>query len=123
MALSIKIDESKDTVKLVYLHGKLDSDTAPMLDQQLVSILQGNIKHLVFDMEGLSYISSAGLRSIFKAKKTIAASQGKIHLAHLKPHIKKVFEIINALPSFSVFASLEEMDDYFAAIQYQEMNK
>ena len=123
MTLSITMDGPQELTKWVHLQGKLDSDTAPILDQQLDTILQDDIQRLIFDLKELSYISSAGLRSIFKAKKTLAATQGKVLLVHLQPQVKKVFEIINALPSLSVFASYQEMDDYLAHIQHQEMNK
>ncbi|MGD2270109.1 MAG: hypothetical protein PVI06_06895 [Desulfobacterales bacterium] len=36
---------------------------------------------------------------------------------NLQPQIKKVFDIINALPSMQIFASIEELDEYLDAIQ------
>ncbi len=123
MTLSITTDDLQYSAKRIHLQGRLDSDTAPLLDQRLDTILQDDIQRLIFDMKDLSYISSAGLRSIFKVKKALAARHGKILLVNLQPQVKKVFEIINALPSFSVFASYQEMDDYLAHIQHQEMNK
>ena len=123
MALSITTDDPQHSTKRVRLQGRLDSDTAPALNQRLDTMLQGDIQRIIFDLQDLSYISSAGLRSIFKAKKALAAVHGKVLLVHPQPQVRKVFDIINALPSLSVFASYEEMDDYLAHIQHQEMNK
>jgi hypothetical protein len=36
---------------------------------------------------------------------------------NLQPQIKKVFDILNALPTMQVFASIEEMDRYLDAMQ------
>jgi hypothetical protein len=36
---------------------------------------------------------------------------------NLQPQIKKVFDIVNALPSMKIFASVDELDDYLDAIQ------
>jgi len=37
---------------------------------------------------------------------------GKIAFINLPPQIKKVFDILNAMPAFKVFANLQELDDY-----------
>ncbi len=61
MTLSITTDDLQYSAKRIHLQGRLDSDTAPLLDQRLDTLLQGDIQRLIFDMKDLSYISSAGL--------------------------------------------------------------
>ena len=68
-------------------------------------------------MKHLDYISSAGLRVVFKAAKTLRALGGSVALANRQPQIVKVFEIVKALPDLRVFESDEEMDDYLKAMQ------
>ena len=41
----------------------------------------------------------------------------------LKPQIKKVFEIIDALPSMNVFSGVQELDDYLDAMQQKAIKK
>jgi anti-anti-sigma factor len=72
---------------------------------------------IIFDLEKLDYISSMGVRVIAKAKKSLKKSGGKIVLLNLQPQIRKVFEIIKALPSEQIFESVEEMDKYFDYMQ------
>ena len=50
--------------------GRLDTQTAPELENELDSILSG-LKELIFDMTNLEYVSSAGLRVILKAQKAM----------------------------------------------------
>ena len=73
----------------------------------------------VLDMKELDYISSAGLRVIFKAAKEVKAAGNRLAAANRKPHIDKVFEILKALPDMAVFANDEEMDEYLGAMQQQ----
>ena len=44
-------------------------------------------------------------------------NDGKITFMNLQPQIKKVFEIINALPSMRIFSSIQELDDYLDVMQ------
>lgn len=65
----------------------------------------------VLDMKDLDYISSAGLRVIFKAAKQAKADGRRLATANRKPHIDKVFEILKALPDMAVFANDDELDE------------
>ncbi len=69
------------------------------------------------DFNKLDFLSSAGLRVIFKTKKLMDNSGGKFLLVNLQPQIKKVFEIIKALDGMDVFKDHEEMDEYLTAMQ------
>ena len=71
----------------------------------------------ILDMKDLDYISSAGLRVIFKAAKQAKEAGHRMAAANRKPHIDKVFEILKALPDMAVFADEQELDDYLEAMQ------
>ena len=73
----------------------------------------------VLDMKDLEYISSAGLRVIFKAAKQTKAAGHRLAAANRKPHIDKVFEILKVLPDMAVFANDQELDDYLDSMQKQ----
>ena len=108
---SVAIDEPGSVARVV-LVGALNTDTAPGFEQQLQQVLDGGHRLTVLDMKALDYISSAGLRVIFKAAKQAAAAGNQMAAANRKPHIDKVFEILRALPDLTVFASDRELDDY-----------
>ena len=73
------------------LSGRLDTTTAPELEAVLDSGL-GGVSELVFDFSELEYISSAGLREILKAQKTMN-TQGSMKLTHVNDEIMEVFDI------------------------------
>lgn len=75
----------------IALEGRLDTNTAPLLDAELKSSLPG-ITELHFDFSSLEYISSAGLRVLLAAQK-IMNKQGKMTIHHVNETIMEVFEI------------------------------
>jgi anti-sigma B factor antagonist len=117
MPLDVTSREKEPGVFVVSSEGSLDTNTYSILEKQVDSILEGSPKVIIFDMEYLNYISSMGVRVILKARKVLEKHGGNIVLLNLKPHIKRVFDIINALPSEQVFSSVEEMDRYLDRMQ------
>ena len=115
---TVTVDE-ENSVARVTLAGALNTDTAPDFEKRLATVQQGNHSLIVLDMKDLDYISSAGLRVIFKAAKQSKAAGGRMAAANRKPHIDKVFEILKALPDMAVFANEQELDDYLDAMQKQ----
>ena len=76
--------------------GRVDHTTAEALKTSLVSHLarcaQGQ-DHVVLDLAGVDYISSAGLRVLLVAAKKSKAAQCKFALCSLQPAVREVFEI------------------------------
>jgi len=118
MALTVKVVESKPMVFVVALAGMLDSTTYSALEKKIdYLIAEGGAKVLTLDLAELEFISSMGIRVIFKAKKDLARTGGSLFLARIPPPIQKALEIIEALPSMKIFASIQEMDAYLAKMQ------
>jgi anti-anti-sigma factor len=117
MSLDIAITPESNNGKRISIAGSLDSNTAPDLQQRIDTVLDGSVTTTIIDFKDLDFLSSAGLRVIFKTKKVMDARGGKFLLVNLQPQIKKVFEIIKALDGMNVFKNQDEMDDYLAAMQ------
>lgn len=75
----------------IALEGRLDTSTAPELEAELKASLDG-IKELVLDFAKLEYISSAGLRVILSAQKTMS-KQGEMKVVCVNEEVMEVFEI------------------------------
>lgn len=71
-------------------------------------------------MAGVSFISSAGLRVIFKTLKLMKARKGQVSVSQMSKGVKKVFEIVKIMPDLTVFGDQAEMDEYLEAIQRRE---
>jgi anti-sigma B factor antagonist len=75
----------------VALEGRLDTTTAPQLDDELKTAL-GGITKLAFDLTKLEYISSAGLRVLLSAQK-VMNKQGEMVVKNANEEIKEIFEV------------------------------
>lgn len=88
MTITKKVDGSALTVAL---EGRLDTATSPQLEGELRTAVNG-ITTLIFDLEKLDYISSAGLRVLLSAQK-VMNKQGEMKITNVKPDIMEIFDI------------------------------
>jgi anti-anti-sigma factor len=118
MALEVEITSQKPDGRRVALRGRLDTITAPQLEAQLAPLLDSpDVRALVFQLDGLEYLSSAGIRCFIRARKALAERQGHVAIVNPQPAVKRVFEIVKALPSEQVFDSEAEFDAYLDVMQ------
>ena len=117
MSLDIAIESVHGGCRVALL-GRLDTHTYGEFDRALAPLLaDAKVDTLVLDLGGLEYISSAGIRSLFKARKALTARSGKVLVANPQPQIRKVFDMVKAVPLGEIFASTEEADAYLDAMQ------
>ena len=90
MALTIDKTASDGNVTLA-LSGRLDTATAPQLEAVLDEVLPG-AKGLVFDLAGLEFVASSGLRQVLRAQKAMNA-QGSMRLTNVGEEVMEVFDI------------------------------
>jgi len=120
MSLTVTLQEKMPHVYVLYPVGPLDANTFQVLEKKVDFLLgEGQAKAITFDMAGVHYISSMGIRVVVKAKKQLKQQGGALSMMNLQPQVRKVFEIINALPSLQIFTSIEEFDDYLTEMQRQ----
>ena len=117
MPLVIEINAEPHEGKRISLAGSLDTDTAQQLQDKIDQEINSTVHMVIMDLKRLEFLSSAGLRVIFKTKKYMDSREGRFMLLNLQPQVRKVFDIIKALDGMNVFKSQEEMDEYLAAMQ------
>ena len=123
MDLEIKIQEPKPRNFTIVPKGRIDSETYTLFEKQVEVIYEKRAFNVLLNMAGVNYISSAGLGAVFNMMKRLKESGGELLLCNLQPQIKKVFEIIKALPTTSIFASIQEADSHFSHIMEQEQDR
>jgi anti-sigma B factor antagonist len=88
----MEISKNRESDKLTLaVSGRLDTTTAPELDAELKEALEG-VTELVMDFSELEYISSAGLRVLLTAQKTMN-NQGSMELTGCNDTVKEIFEV------------------------------
>ncbi len=106
----------------IALDGNLDNATVASLEAKLTPTLAQHPAHLIFDLAGLKFVTSAGLRQFFIATKQLKPHGGHVSFVNLQPQIKEVFAIMGSLPDLKIFRDQAELDAYLLARQktYQQ---
>jgi len=116
--MSLKIEVVRLNPPTIVLVGRLDTHTAPELDKTLDGVLANpGIARLVFDLSKLEYLSSAGIRCFIRARKGIEPNGGKVAIVNAQPAVRKVLDIVKAIPPGGIFSSVAELDAYLDDIQ------
>lgn len=88
----MEITKNKDGEKLeIKVSGRLDTTTAPQLDEEVKSSIDG-VTDLVFNLADLEYISSAGLRVLLASQKTMN-KQGEMKVTAVSEPVMEIFEV------------------------------
>ena len=87
------IEEIQDDINIYRLKGRLDSTTSQRFEGKLFEAISGVSKKIIVDFEYLNYISSAGLRVIYKAHKAITSAGGRIIICSMQQFAREIFEM------------------------------
>jgi anti-sigma B factor antagonist len=102
----MKIDHRQvDGVTVVNLAGRLDSSTSGEVMDQLNGLVNAGSTKMILNLKDLTYISSAGLRSIFVAAKLTKTLNGDMRLCEPNGLVSKILEA-------SGFANLIKIDSH-----------
>lgn len=97
MTIDKKIENEVLTMKVI---GRVDSSNSEQLEVAVKESI-GGIKEFIWDLDGLEFISSAGLRVIINAQKTMN-SQGKMKFINVNSLIMEVFDITGLVDIFTI---------------------
>src|SRR6266850_6272024 len=99
------------------LNGNLDNSTVANLEAKLMPILANKPAQVIFDLAGLKYVTSAGIRMFFMAVKHQKQHGGQLSFVNLQPQIKEVFAIMGNIPDMRLFVDQAELDAYLLGRQ------
>ena len=117
MPLKVTVVKREYGVSIVSPSGSIDANTCLALEKEVEAVIAEAPKIVIFNMGGVDYISSAGVSVLIKTKRALKERKATLVILNLQPRVRRVFEIINALPPEQIFESMEEMDRYLAGIQ------
>ena len=93
--MTINVERDFELVTLE-ITGRLDTTTAPNLES-VINELPEDTKELIFDMSGVEYISSAGIRVLLGAYKKMNTNQGIMRIEKANEQVYEVFEMSGLL--------------------------
>ena len=104
--MEIDLDRTAD-VTVARIVGTVDALTAPDLLTTLEAEIEEGSAHLVVDLSGTDYMSSAGLRSLLGAVKTARSAGGDLRLASAQPNVLRVLEMSGFTGILKCFEDVE----------------
>ena len=105
--LSIETD-NRQSVSFMKVKGRVDSETAPELDDALAKLLQNNRNKIVLNLQDVNYMSSAGLRAMVKAYQSANKSGGDVRLAAVSEPIEVILRTVGMMQMLKMFSTSEE---------------
>jgi len=121
--MPLAVDVSKRTQgdsqisSVVRLTGELDQDTSAIADRETKNVFNEPCRVVVFDLAGLTFVTSAGVAWLLASRRTLEMRGASVYFSSPRPAIRRVLEIMKALPMSSVFTNEAELDAYLAEIQ------
>lgn len=103
MDLEITTEQLKrcDLIRTV---GRIDGRSAPRLAEAFNAIINEGRFRIVLDMEGVEFLSSAGLHAMIDAQKTCKRwNRGEVVLAAVPPHVYEVLDMVGFVHLFRIF--------------------
>jgi anti-sigma B factor antagonist len=94
--MTIDHERPNKTTVILTLTGRLDTSSSPLLEQKIKQ-WGDDIKELILDFSGLSYISSMGLRVLLHAKKEMELDNRKLIIKNMGASVREVFEMTGFL--------------------------
>jgi anti-sigma B factor antagonist len=104
--MDIQINKVEQTF-IVSASGKIDAMTSPSYEASIAGQIEAGSLSLVLDLGGVDYISSAGLRVILAAAKSLKNRGGSLLLANARGPVKEVFDISGFGSVFKIFDSVD----------------
>ena len=119
MPLTVKVEARPGGYIVLRPDGTIDASSYTFLAQEVQAQLERKPNLIIFDLENVTFVSSAGIGVVLGAEKAMKKAGGRTLLVNLKPQIRKVFDIVQALPPGQLFNSVQELDAYLAEMQRQ----
>ena len=96
-----------DQIDVLRPRGRLDSLTSSGIEREAIEVIERGGRLLLIDLDGLTYISSAGLRMALAVAKRLDAVGGRLALCSPQPQVAEVFEISGVDGILDIHASAE----------------
>jgi len=106
--MDFEITEYKRSTVL-YTSGRIDSYTAPEVEEALNQLIEKGQYNIIFDMQDVTFVSSAGWWALIRVQKEVnKMNRGALALVKLDERIKESMDLVGIAPYFKVYDDLIE---------------
>ena len=100
--------EDKSGVRVCYVNGDIDINTAPEIKKVFDKMLSEKKEKIVINFKEVSYVDSSGLATLVELLKNVRGYGGKLKLSNLSSKIRSLFEITKLEKLFDILNEEEE---------------
>jgi anti-sigma B factor antagonist len=109
MESTMKIESREyEGIRIFDLDGDFDSRTAGDVKEEVRKVIISGKNNVIFNLENVMYIDSAGLGTLVSALKTAKEMGGNVWLAGLTAQVKMVIELTRLHQVFNVYDSVDK---------------
>jgi anti-sigma B factor antagonist len=102
-----------EEVSILNIQGFLDAHTAPDFEHELQNLLKDSRFKIVVNLDGLQYISSAGLGVFMGVIEDIRSNSGDLKICCAGNKVFKVFDLLGFPSLYEFYASEDQAIDKF----------
>jgi anti-sigma B factor antagonist len=84
--------------------GRVDASTYTELENKIKEYIENGHYHLVLEMDGTEYLSSAGARVLISAQKALKPKGGRLALSQPSQRVREVLELAGLETLFPIYA-------------------
>jgi anti-sigma B factor antagonist len=106
-SMNIWQEEISDGVRLVGVSGRLDQNLTPILEAELLGLLEQGHNRLIVNLHDVNYINSGGLRCLVTAWRQARQNGGDLKLCGLSERVAKIFSMVGFNRVFQIFEDCE----------------
>jgi len=111
--MEFKLTEYKHSTVLS-TSGRIDSNTAPEVEEALNQLIEKNQYNIIFDMRDVTFVSSAGWWALIRIQKEVKKlNRGELVLVKLDQRIRDSMDLVGITPYFSLYDELIDAVGYF----------
>lgn len=99
--------QEQGTVSIVAVAGRVDSATAPELENTLKRLVEAEKTQIVLDLLGVEYMSSAGLRAMVSTLKAVKRVNGDLRVANPSARVDEVLRLAGLSSIFAIYPTRE----------------
>jgi anti-sigma B factor antagonist len=104
--MDFQITEYKRSTVL-YANGRIDSYTAPELEEAMNQLIEKGQYNIIFDMRDVTFVSSAGWWALIRVQKEVKKmNRGELILVHMDERIQESMDLVGITPYFTVYDTL-----------------
>jgi anti-sigma B factor antagonist len=105
---TLKEKYSENDIAILRVEGMMDVNTVGGLEAEIRNLIKGKVFRIIINMEGLKYISSAGIGVLMGFIWQIRMNKGDIKLTNMHRDIHRVFEILELQGYFQIMENVQE---------------